>query len=184
MVGAHCAISVRPISVEPVKVSMRIKALPVSSLPITLALPVMTLNTPLGTPARSASAANASAVSGVSEAGFSTIVQPTAKRRSGLARDHGGGEVPRRDRRHHADRLLDHDDAGIRLEGRDGFAVDALCLLGEELDEARGIENFTLGLRQRLALLAAEQQRQLVGMLEHQIIPGANDLGAVLGEQF
>ncbi len=46
---------------------------------MTLALPVMTLNTPFGMPARSASSASASAVSGVSEAGFSTIVQPTAK---------------------------------------------------------------------------------------------------------
>ena len=78
MVGAHCAIRVRPISVEPVKVSMRTVGLEVSSLPITLALPVMTLNTPLGMPAFSASAASASAVSGVSEAGLSTMVQPTA----------------------------------------------------------------------------------------------------------
>jgi hypothetical protein len=68
----------RPISVEPVKVSMRTSGLDVSSLPITLALPVMTLNTPLGMPASSASAASARAVSGVSEAGFSTMVQPTA----------------------------------------------------------------------------------------------------------
>ena len=59
-----------PISVEPVKVSMRTSGLEVSSLPITLALPVMTLNTPLGMPARSASSASASAVSGVSEAGL------------------------------------------------------------------------------------------------------------------
>src|SRR6185503_6809073 len=78
MVGAHCAISTRPISVEPVKVSMRTRGLEVSSLPITLALPVMTLNTPLGMPARSASTARASAVNGVSEAGLHTTVQPTA----------------------------------------------------------------------------------------------------------
>ena len=69
--GAHCAISTRPISVEPVKVEhAHQRALTVSSLPITLALPVMTLNTPLGTPALSASTASASAVSGVSEAGL------------------------------------------------------------------------------------------------------------------
>src|SRR5262249_33570079 len=49
--GRARAISRRPISVEPVKVSMRTSGLPVSSLPITLALPVMTLNTPLGMPA-------------------------------------------------------------------------------------------------------------------------------------
>jgi hypothetical protein len=78
IVGAHCSISLAPISVEPVKVSMRTSGLEVSSLPITLALPVMTLNTPLGMPARSASTASAKAVSGVSEAGLHTTVQPTA----------------------------------------------------------------------------------------------------------
>ena len=43
-----------------------------------LALPVTTLNTPAGMPARSASSASASAESGVSEAGLHTTVQPTA----------------------------------------------------------------------------------------------------------
>ena len=79
MVGAHWPMSTRPISVEPVKVSMRTAVLEVSSLPIALALPVMTLNTPFGIPARSASSARASALSGVSEAGLQTTVQPTAK---------------------------------------------------------------------------------------------------------
>ncbi len=78
MVGAHCAIRMRPISVEPVKVSMRTSGLEVSSLPMALALPVTTLNTPVGMPARCASSASASAESGVSEAGFTTTVQPTA----------------------------------------------------------------------------------------------------------
>ena len=182
MVGAHCAISLAPISVEPVKVSMRTIGLEVSSLPITLALPVMTLNTPLGMPARSASTASASAVSGVSEAGLHTTVQPTASAGADLARDHGGGEVPRRDGRHHADRLLDDDDARIGLEGRDGLAVDALGLLGEELDEAGGVEDLALGLGQRLALLVGEQQRQLVGVLDHQVEPAAHELGALLGQ--
>ena len=75
---AHCSISTLPISVEPVNVSMRTTGLEVSSAPITLALPVMTLNTPFGMPARSPSSASASAVSGVSEAGLHTTVQPTA----------------------------------------------------------------------------------------------------------
>ena len=78
MVGAHCAISTRPISVEPVNVSMRTSGFEVSSLPIALALPVMTLNTPFGIPASSASAASARAVRGVSEAGLHTTVHPTA----------------------------------------------------------------------------------------------------------
>ena len=49
-----------------------------SSAPISVAAPVMTLNTPAGTPARSASSASASAENGVCEAGLSTTVQPAA----------------------------------------------------------------------------------------------------------
>ena len=98
-------------------------------------------------------------------------MQPTASAGADLAGDHGGGEVPRRDGRDHADRLLDDDDAGVGLEGRDGLAVDALGLLGEELDEAGGVEDLALGLGERLALLVGEQQRQLVGVLDDQVEP-------------
>src|SRR5438045_8961157 len=49
-----------------------------STLPIADELPVRMLNTPLGTPAFSASATSASAVSGVSLAGLRTTVQPAA----------------------------------------------------------------------------------------------------------
>ncbi|MNP20335.1 hypothetical protein D3C76_1129040 [compost metagenome] len=58
---AHSTISWRPISVEPVKLSLRTSGLPVSSAPTSPALPVTTLNTPLGMPARSASSARARA---------------------------------------------------------------------------------------------------------------------------
>ena len=77
-VGAHCAISTRPTSVEPVKLSLRTCELDVSSAPISRALPVMTLNTPGGTPARAASSAIASADSGVWPAGLTMKVQPAA----------------------------------------------------------------------------------------------------------
>ena len=78
MSWAHCAISWRPISVEPVNDSLRTSGLPVSSLPTALAEPVTTLNTPSGIPARLASSASASAEKGVWLAGLSTIVQPAA----------------------------------------------------------------------------------------------------------
>ena len=77
-VVAHCAISSLPVSVEPVNDSFRTIGLLVSSAPISDAGPVMTLNTPLGTPARSASSASASAENGVCDAGFSTTAQPAA----------------------------------------------------------------------------------------------------------
>jgi hypothetical protein len=67
-----------PTSVEPVNDSFLTRALAVSSLPMSPAEPVMTLKTPLGMPARSASSASASAENGVWDAGFSTTVQPAA----------------------------------------------------------------------------------------------------------
>jgi hypothetical protein len=81
IVDAHCAMSSRPTSVEPVKESLRTMGLAVSSPPIFAAdsaLPVTTLNTPAGKPARCASSASANALSGVCSAGFTTTVQPAA----------------------------------------------------------------------------------------------------------
>ena len=78
-VGAHCASSFAPTSVDPVKVSLRTSGLEVSSAPSSPAGPVMTLQTPGGKPARSASAAMASAENGVWLAGRTTPVQPAAQ---------------------------------------------------------------------------------------------------------
>src|SRR5271157_5640271 len=78
-VAAHCSISNFPTSVEPVKVSLRTVGLLVSSPPTSLDGPVTQENTPLGTPARSASSHRAKAENGVAVAGFSTIVQPAAR---------------------------------------------------------------------------------------------------------
>ncbi len=58
--------------------SLRTVGFDVSSAPISFADPVITLSTPLGTPARSASSANASAENGVCVAGLITTVQPAA----------------------------------------------------------------------------------------------------------
>ena len=77
-VAAHCSISNLPISVEPVKVSLRTIGFEVISPPISPAPPVTQENTPAGTPARSASSHKASAENGVAVAGLSTIVQPAA----------------------------------------------------------------------------------------------------------
>src|SRR5262245_1249056 len=77
-VFAHCAISSLPTSVDPVNDSFFTVGFDVISPPISDADPASTLNTPLGTPARSASSASASAENGVCEAGFNTTVQPDA----------------------------------------------------------------------------------------------------------
>src|SRR6266403_1493959 len=78
-VPAHCSINSLPISVEPVKVSLRTIGFDVISPPISAAGPVTHDRTPFGTPARSASSHSASAENGVAVAGFRTIVQPAAK---------------------------------------------------------------------------------------------------------
>src|SRR5262249_48354317 len=77
-VPAHCAINSFPTSVDPVKDSLRTVGFDVGSPPISVADPVMTLKTPFGSPARSASSARASAENGVCDAGFKTTVQPDA----------------------------------------------------------------------------------------------------------
>src|SRR5262245_9433346 len=78
MVSAHCCSNTRPISVEPVKDNFLTMGFEVIAPPIAVDEPVITLNTPRGTPARSASAASASAENGVADAGFTTMGQPAA----------------------------------------------------------------------------------------------------------
>ena len=78
MLGAHCAIRMRPTSVEPVKLSLRTTGLSHSTLPTCAASPVTTCNTPAGMPASCASLASANAVSGVCSAGLTMMVQPAA----------------------------------------------------------------------------------------------------------
>ncbi|MNI97653.1 hypothetical protein D3C73_1563400 [compost metagenome] len=65
IVVAHWANSVAPTSVLPVKDNLRTSGLEVSSAPISLPGPVITLHTPAGRPARSASTAIAIAEKGV-----------------------------------------------------------------------------------------------------------------------
>ena len=178
---AHCSISNLPISVEPVKVSLRTIGFEVSSPPISFDGPVTQEKTPFGTPARSANSHSAKAENGVAVAGFSTIVQPAAKAGPGLAGDHRRREVPRRDRGADADRLLDHDDALVGGVRRDRVAVDALALLAEPLDEGGGIGDLAARLGQRLALLGGHQGREILLVRHHQIEPFAQDLGALLG---
>ena len=71
-------MSFLPTSVDPVNVTLRTAGLVVISPPIADAEPVTTLNTPAGTPARTASSASANAENGVCVAGFNTMVQPAA----------------------------------------------------------------------------------------------------------
>src|ERR1700740_483851 len=78
MVLALCFIRRQPTSVEPVNVTLRTSGLEVISPPISFELPVSTLKTPAGMPARSANAASAKAENGVELAGLAIMVQPAA----------------------------------------------------------------------------------------------------------
>ena len=72
-------MSFLPTSVEPVKEIFFTNGLLVSSAPISADIPVITLNTPAGNPARSPNTANARAEYGVLLAGFNTTGQPAAR---------------------------------------------------------------------------------------------------------
>ena len=142
--------------------------------------PVSTASRPLGTPARSASSANASAENGVCVAGFTTIEQPAASAGPALrvsiavGKFHGviAAVVPTGC--FSARMRLSFDGGGNRV------AVDAARLVGEPLDERRGVGDLALGFGQRLALLAGHDQRQVVGVGEHQVVELAQDRGALL----
>ncbi len=77
-VSADARINSRPTSVEPVKLILRTSGFLVISTPMASGSPVITLRTPAGTPARSASTARARADNGVCSAGLTTMVHPAA----------------------------------------------------------------------------------------------------------
>ena len=68
-----------PTSVEPVNAILSTRGSRTMAMPTLPPGPVTTLTTPSGTPASWQSSANLSAVSGVCDAGFSTIVLPAAR---------------------------------------------------------------------------------------------------------
>ena len=101
--------------------------------------------------------------------------------RADFARDHGGGEIPRRDGGAHADRLFGDDQAAVRPRRLQGVARNALAFFGKPLDE-RGAElHFALRFRQGLALLGGHDQRQVVGVFQDQVMPAAQHGRAFLG---
>ena len=179
-VPAACAISTLPTSVEPVKPTTRTAGCSVIALPIARASPV----TKLSTPGRHAGAQRQFAKR---ERGQRRLARglrhhgaADRDRRRDLAGDHRRREIPRRDRRDHADRLLDDDDAGIGAEGRIDLAVDALRLLAEKLDIGGGVVDLAARLRERLPLFAGHDERDVVAIGDDEVEPAAQDLRALL----
>ena len=131
----------------------------------------MTLNTPGGMPARSASSASASAENGVWLAGRITTVQPAASPGPALRVIMAVGKF------HGVIAATTPTGSFITMMRRpfgvlrDGVAVDALALLGEPLDEARGVGDLALALGERLALLGGHDGGEVVGVGQHQVVP-------------
>ncbi len=180
---AHCAASSFPTAVEPVNVSARTSGCEVNTAPTSCAGPCTTLKTPAGIPARSASSASASAESGVSLAGLSTIVQPAASAGPALRRIIADGKF------HGV--IAAQTPIGCLITtvrrpwpvGRDDVAVGALGLLGEPFDEAGAVDDLAARLGERLALFGGHDPRELVRVLDDQLVPAPQDRGALAREQ-
>ena len=82
--SAQLRAMIRPAAVDPVKAILSTPGCFTSASPVSRP-PVTTLTTPGGKPTASTAAASASASSGVSPAGLTTTVQPTASAGASLA---------------------------------------------------------------------------------------------------
>ncbi len=101
------------------------------------------------------------------------------KRGRDLAGEHRRREIPGRDRRAHADRLLDHDAATVRERLRQDVAIDTFAFLGEPLDERGSIDHLAPGLGQDLALLDRHENAEIVNVLHDELVPVPEHTGAL-----
>ena len=138
-----------------------------------------TLNTPAGTPARSASSASASAENGVCDAGLTTTVQPAASAGPALrviiaiGKFHGVMQPTTP-----IGCLMTTMRLSRACDGN-GVAVDALGFLAEPFEERRGVGHFAARLGERLALLERHQPGEVLLVGHHQVEPAAQDGGAL-----
>ena len=155
--------------------SLRTSGEVASSPPTSSAGPQTTFSTPGGIPARTASSPSASADSGVAGAGLTTIVQPAASAGAALRAIIAIGKFHGVIAAHDADRLAQREQPATVGRGRDDLAVRALGLLGVPLDEGGAVEDLPARLGERLALLRGEHHREVVDVLDDQVVPGAQD---------
>ena len=146
------------------------------------ALPVMTLNTPGGMPARSAELGQSEGRERrLAWRACTTKVQPAASAGPALrvimafGKFHGvmAATTPTG--------CLMTTMRGVGQWRGNGLAIDALGLLGEELDEGRAIGDLAAGFGQGLALLGGHDLGQVLLVVDHQVEPFAQDRGALLG---
>ena len=154
--SADCSTSLRPTSVEPVKVSLRSRGSSMIGFETSeLELEVMTLSTPAGQPGLLEQPRQREHRERRLLGGLDDHRAAGRHGRADLARAHGGREVPRRDRVARADRLLHGDQAADAVRRRREAALDPHRLLGEPAQELGGVGDLGLGLGERLAHLRA-----------------------------
>ncbi len=139
----------------------------------------MTLTTPAGTPASSSSGISASMVSGVSDAGLSTTVQPAASAGPILRVAMAAGKF------HGVTSTATP--AGLcctRMRAPEAGALRHLAdiahrFLGVPAEELGRIENLAARVRQRLAVLDGDQLGKALGVAHDQLERLAQDLAAL-----
>ncbi|MNV06652.1 hypothetical protein D3C71_970380 [compost metagenome] len=89
----------------------------------------------------------------------------------GFAGDHRRREIPRGQQRADSDRLLDRAQMRTGNVAGNVLPIEAPGLFGEPRNETGGVGNFATGLGQGLALLQAENPREVFLMLENQCCP-------------
>ncbi len=175
-VCAALAMTLRPVVVEPVKATLATSGWLVSA-----AAQIVGVGDHVdhaGGKISAHSSPTFSEVSGVVGAGLTTTVLPASSAGRELGRHHDHREVPRRDRRHHAQRTALADDLRLRVFGEHRIGQ---VQPGQSADIGAGRHQLEEGAAQRLALLLGQQRGQFrrlgidgVGQLHQQ--------GAALGQ--
>ena len=139
------------------------------------------LITPGGTPASSKHFTSSTQPPGVSSDALMMIEQPAASAAAILRAGVSDREIPRRERRDHADRLGHDHLAHGRIAARDDAAVGAAAFLGEPFDDVGAGDHLALRLGEGLALFLRHHARDLVGALAQQVGGLLDDAAAVIG---
>src|SRR5262245_45252447 len=163
--AASCR-SLRPTSVEPVKETTRTRG---SCNMVLTTLPDerdgMTLTAPAGTPASCRIGISASMVSGVSEAGLSTTVQPAASAGPILrAATIRGRHMPLSHQQRDTGRSVLHNHTRARRRPVVELPEIAHPFLGIPAEECGRVGHLAARVRQRLAVLDRDELRQPLGV--------------------
>ena len=106
---------------------------------------------------------------------------PGGQGRGDLAGPHRRREVPGGDHGDHPDRAVRDDRPGPACRGGAETALGAHGFLGEPSEELRRVEDLRPGVVQGLAVLGADEHRELLGLSHHEVEQGPQQLCALPG---